>query len=256
MFSLSRRGPERSASKRCPRPVSLCGGQSGARPRRVACKALGVVACLLVACASEHSEAPMLVRVHVRDDRGEPVAGATIEVEGIAAISSAADGRAQVSLGSRGSPRTRVGVSCPAAYRPVEPRHLVRGASTRSAPLELAFTCRPKLRTLVVVARAPGGEGLVLRADGEPLGQIGADGTLHALLRRAPESDLRLMLDTAGRALLPQHPARELRVADRDELVVFDERLSTAKVRPAPRPQVAVSKPAAPPLPYAIRASR
>jgi hypothetical protein len=65
------------------------------------------------------------------------------------------------------------------------------------------------------------------------------------------------MLDTAERAVTPRNPARELRVADRDELVVFDEQLTTVKPRAAVRTALAAPKSAPPPaLPYAIRSTR
>jgi hypothetical protein len=100
-----------------------------------------------------------------------------------------------------------------------------------TARLELSFRCRPALRELVVVVRAPGGEGLWLRADGEPVGRVATDGTLHAIVRRAPGSEVRLLLDTGELPLLPANPVRELRVADRDELVVFDQALTSARSR-------------------------
>lgn len=207
-------------------------------------------------CASSRAEAPRLILVRAQDDHGTAIVGAAVDVEGIATVRTAADGTARVSLSARGSPRARVGVTCPAAYRPLEPRHVLRQPTAGSTPLELSFVCRPKLRTLVVVARAEGGAGLVLRADGAPVGTLGSDDTLHAVLRRPPDSDLRLLLDTGERPLTPRQPTRELRVADRDEVVVFDQPLQRVKpvaIRRAKPPPSAV--PAPRPLPYAIRST-
>jgi hypothetical protein len=79
--------------------------------------------------------------------------------------------------------------------------------------------------------------GLALSANGEPLGAVGEDGTLHATLQRAPDSELRLMLDTStSPQLIPRNPVRELKVMDRDEIVVFDqvfEEEAPRKVRPS-----------------------
>lgn len=225
--------------------------------------AVSSIALLLLSCAvlsacpaASPSEGARLLRVVVRDDRGQALPDVPVEVEGLSATSTAADGSASISLGPTGAPRARVAVNCPAAYRAVEPRHVVRTRALSSSTLELAFVCRPRLRTLAVVVRAVGGEGLVLRADGEALGEVAADGTLHVVLERPPESELRLMLDTGDRPLTPRNPARELRVADRDELVVFDEQLALVKPRVV-RATVAPAKPPPPPpLPYAIRSTR
>lgn len=219
------------------------------------------IALLLLAALSGCSIAPpaegaRLLRVVVRDDRGSVLSNVPVEVEGLAATTTAADGTARVSLGSEGAPRARVAVICPADYRPVEPRHVVRTRALSSTTLELAFVCRPRLRTLAIVVRAVGGEGLVLRADGEALGQVAADGTLHVVLERPPESELRLLLDTSDRALVPRNPTRELRVADRDELVVFDEQLAPVKRRVVRATVAAPKLPPPPPLPYAIRSMR
>jgi hypothetical protein len=211
----------------------------------------------LCACApASEATAARLLRVVVSDDRGVPLPGVPVEIEGISAMTTALDGTARVSLGREGAARARVGVACPEQYRPVEPRHVARTRSGSSSMLELAFVCRPRLRTLVVVARITGGEGLVLRADGEALGRVGSDGTLHATVQRAPDSDLRLMLDTADRPLTPRNPARELRIADRDELLVFDEQLAPVKTRVVRATVAATKPPPAPALPYAIRSTR
>ncbi|MEY4511671.1 MAG: hypothetical protein RLZZ450_3793 [Pseudomonadota bacterium] len=172
-----------------------------------------------------------VLAVSVTDDEGHPLAGRAVEIDGVVATSTARDGVARVSLSPAGSPRARVVVSCPAGSREVAPRHVPRLMKGSTARLELSFRCRPSLRELVVVVRAPGGEGLWLRADGEPVGRVAADGTLHAKVARAPDSELRLLLDTGDLPLFPPNPVRELRVADRDELVIFDQALTSAKPR-------------------------
>lgn len=183
-------------------------------------------ACLLL------EEAPSRVlAVSVTDEDGRPLAGRAVEIDGLAATTTARDGVARVALSSAGPPRVRVGVSCPAGSRELPPRHVPRLMEGGTARLELSFRCRPSLRELAVVVRAPGGEGLWLRADGEPIGRVAADGTLHAKVVRPPDSEVRLLLDTGDLPLSPPNPVRELRVADRDELVIFDQALTSAKPR-------------------------
>lgn len=190
-----------------------------------------VVACTNAtwACGPLHDAPSRVLAVSVTDEDGRPLAGRAVELDGLVATTTARDGVARVAVPPAGPPRVRVAVSCPADSRELPPRHVPRLIEGGTARLELAFRCRPLLRALVVVVRAPGGEGLWLRADGEPLGRVSADGTLHAKVARAPDSELRLLLDTGDLALTPPNPVRELRVADRDELVIFDQPLTSAR---------------------------
>lgn len=206
-----------------------------------------------MACTSE-PPSPRVVRVTIYDDGARSLAGVAIEIDGVTATKSGADGSANISLAPRGPGRARIRVGCPASMRPAEPRYVPRVAKGSTAKLELAFVCRPKLRKLLVVARAPGAEGLTLRADGEPVGQVGADGTLHALIERAPGSDVRLLLDTGERQLSPVRPTRELHVGDHDEIFVFDQPFAPARTR-VRKPVVSRPPPEQPKvsLPYAIR---
>ena len=213
---------------------------------------ISTMAALLLGCGQPTALAPRLVQVRVEDDRGAALAGVAVELDGIIATTTGRDGVARVSLGADGMPRARVAVLCPPKFRSLAPRHIARLRTGSAPPLELSFRCRPKLRTVVVVARVTNGEGLMVRADGAPIGTIGTDGTLHARLLRPPQSDLRLMVDTADRALTPRNPAREFRIADQDELLVFDERLTSVRARVS-RITPEAPKRAPPPLPYAIR---
>jgi hypothetical protein len=227
---------------------------SARRPQCV-CAVAALLAAVIVGCVDPSPRQTRLLRVLVRDERTEPLAGVAVEVEGIRTTSTGADGTATVSLAGEGAPRARVAVLCPSHLCAAAARHVARSATAGAATLELTFVCRPRLRTVLVVARVSGGEGLTLRADGAPLGTVDADGTLHARLQRPPDSDLRLMLDTGQRALSPQNPAREIRLGDRDELVVFEEQLQPVTERGA-RILVAPSEHAAATLPYASRANR
>jgi hypothetical protein len=209
---------------------------------------LGVV--LLVACSE-----PLSVRldVTVRDDAGRPLSDLAIEVDGVHVATSDATGRARATIHAPRAGRLAVATRCPEGYRAPLARSLPLGRDTPR--LQVALVCRPSLRTLVVAVRAPAVAGAWLRADGQPLGRVEADGTLHALLTRPPDSELRLSLDTSAfPRLLPQHPARDVRVADRDELIVFDQAFEQPPTRPVRRPRTAPTPSTV--LPYAIRAQR
>jgi len=202
----------------------------------------GVVCLACIACAPS-AAASRVIRVAVSDEEGHPVTRVAVEIDGLTAIRTDGDGAARISLGAEGAPRARIGVRCPEKTLEAAPRFVLRAGPGAEGPLQLSFVCRPALRKVVVVVRAPGGEGVWLRANGVPIGPIAGDGTLHAILERPPDSDLRLQLDTAGRALQPQNPALDLRVSDREELVVFDQPLALIKERSIRRRRVRDASP-------------
>ncbi|HEX5655707.1 MAG TPA: hypothetical protein VFX59_00865 [Polyangiales bacterium] len=183
-----------------------------------------LIATLLLASCSAQSMGRALL-VQARDEDGRALAGLVVEIDGMPATRTDAEGKARISLGSEGPARARIAVSCPEGSRESNPRHVARHVEGTSARLELSFVCRPAQRMLAIVVRAEGGAGSVLRADGEPLGTVAADGTLITTVWRAPESELQLMLDTTAVSVRPRNPLREHRVADRDEVIVFDQPL-------------------------------
>jgi hypothetical protein len=172
-----------------------------------------------------HSSLGRALIVKASDERGAPLAGLTVEIDGMPATKTDAAGNARISLGSQGPSRARIAIACPEGSRESNPRHVARTAQGATARLELRFVCKPLLRLLAVVVRAEGGAGAVLRADGEPIGTVAEDGTLHACVWRAPDSELQLVLDTDALAVKPRNPLREHRMGDRDELLVFDQPL-------------------------------
>ncbi len=194
---------------------------------------LPFVLAFLAGCTEVAASREASVAVYVADDQGRPLSGIAVLVDDTPIATTNEAGHARVIVQAEKRARVRLKAQCPDAYRDAEARSVALSrADSQKAPLTLRMVCAPKLRTLSVVVRAPGGEGLTLRADGAPVAKIAADGTAHVVLQRAPETDLRLSLDTTGAPkLLPQFPVREVHVTDRDEIVVFDQTLTT---RPAP----------------------
>lgn len=200
-----------------------------------------ILALALSACASDPSHSSEAVLgIEVTDDRGKALTGVPILIDGERAAMSDARGRAQAIVQGRAGRRVELEPACPPEYRdPTSRSVLLAPRGTRQAELLLRLSCVPLLRTVGVVVRALGGTGLVLRADGEAVATIGADGLAHVLVRRAPESSLRLSLDT-GHAphLAPQFPVREVHVGERDAIVVFDQVFAPAvpaRAEPGPK---------------------
>lgn len=168
--------------------------------------------------------------LEVIDDRGTPLPGVPLLLDGARATVTDARGQARTLVQARRGRRVELRPACSSQYRRSEARSvLLSSRGERRAPLTLRLVCAPLERTLAVVVRAPGGAGFPLRADGQVIATIGEDGLAHALLRRAPDTTLRLSLDTGSAPrVLPQFPAREVHVADRDEIVVFDQAFTQA----------------------------
>lgn len=162
-------------------------------------------------CACSTASTPGRLRVSVVDDRGEALAEVPIwqgdrewartDTDGLVLL----EGRA---LAAGGALRAQ----CPPAYRAPTAVSLPDGAVL---PRRLQFVCRPRLRTLAVVAYAPAAQGAMLRADQQALGRIAADGTLHAVVRRPPGASFTLALEGAA-------STQAVAVRDRDEIILFD----------------------------------
>jgi hypothetical protein len=208
------------------------------------------------ACSSPLEPQEALISLIVRDERGRALANTALEIDGVLAMHTDAQGRARVTLQGRRPKRVHLQVRCPHGHQAVEPRSVPVSPHGRQPPLELDFVCRPASRSLLIVVRAPLASGLPVLADGASIGSVGPDGTLHALLQRPPGSELRLTLDTSAEPrLAPQQPVREITVGDSDELVVFDQTLTRPEREAKPPSRSRSKAPAHKHVPYAIGSS-
>lgn len=167
-----------------------------------------VLALWLVGCARDSERELELLVV---DDRGEGLAEVLVRADGDPLARSGADGKL-TAVRARLKPGGSLTAECPEAYRPAAPLAL----SEPLLPRSLQLVCRPRLRTLAVVAYAPHAVGALLRADAQALGRVAPDGTLHAVLRRPPGVTVELRLEAEAEL------RRSVAVRDRDEIVVID----------------------------------
>jgi len=215
-----------------------------------------VLSCVVLcgACMSRDGTREAQVFVEVADDQGRALAGVSIDMDGTRIATTDAAGQARATVQAAHRSRVQIGARCPVTFRESAPRSIALARREQAAQaLHLRMVCAPKLRTLAVVVRAPGAEGLTLRADGVPLTQVRPDGTAHAVIQRAPDTTLRLTLDTTeAPKVLPQFPVREVHVADRDDIIVFEQVLM-ARAAPVKR-RARAAAPVAPArhVPYAI----
>jgi len=182
-----------------------------------------VLALACVGCGA-HAAPPRELQVHVTDEAGQPLASVPIRLDGVAAIRTRLDGAARISLAGERPAPVRVDVACPTGSVAPEPVTVARLAP-EPAPdvIALSFTCRPALRTVVVVARVEGARGATLHADGEALATVAEDGTLHAVLRRPAASVVSLAIGDAAEAVSTSALVRRIRVSDGDEIVLIDQ---------------------------------
>jgi hypothetical protein len=183
---------------------------------------------LLIAAGCDRPAAPAVpVRVIVHDEYGDPVSRALVLVDSVHQCETSAAGEGNVELpplaqGTGGS--VELQVKCPDGHLHPPARRL-RVAHSGLRTLE--FLCVRKIHRALIAMRVPGGEGLGIRVDGEPVGTVGADGTAHLDVIRAPGSELRVSIETSSKPRLrPQSPVRSFTTGDRDALFLFDQPLS------------------------------
>lgn len=211
---------------------------------------LSCLPCSWVGCAPTAQVGDGTLEVVVRDDVGTVLPHVAIRVDGVKVGETGADGRVKELRGLPFRVRHAVQAECPDAYRPADARQVV----LRQQLVSVSMVCMPKLRMMALAVRAPGAEGLPVRVDGDELGPIGPDGTLHALVWREPETRLRIALDTSSAPqLVPQNPSQDVTVPDRDDILLFEQTLRQPPKRKALRKRVETPKPV---LPYAISRTR
>lgn len=172
----------------------------------------------------------------VMDDMKRRIANVPIDVDGALVATSDAQGEARATVHASQSGRVQVSVRCPEGYESPASRSLPLASDHHAFQLDLV--CVPLQRRLAVVVRAPLAEGAWVRVDGQALGRIAEDGTLHAEIKRPPDTPIRLSIDTTQLPrLVPQHPVRELRVTNRDEIIVFDQAFAVTKPPPRLKPR-------------------
>jgi hypothetical protein len=175
-------------------------------PALLACAAAWALVALCLGGVSTRNRALVL---EVREDSGEPLAEVPIHASGRPLGVTDAQGRLRV-LGEH----ARVVARCPEAYRPATAQSTEAASNSK-----LTFVCLPRLRTIAVVVHAPFARGLTLRADEQSLGRVDEQGLLHAVVRRAPGTQLSLSLAERGAQPVAR---RTLPVGDRDQVVLFE----------------------------------
>jgi hypothetical protein len=216
---------------------------------------VSVVACLAAmssACGSPIGARPQAeafeVELRVRNDDGEPLAGAAWNTGPSALGETGPDGGLRLTLRGREGQSMRTAITCPTGYvapdavPEVRLTHARRVSDKQAQPVTVEAVCSRISRDIVLVVHAERGPALPLLVDGKAAGATDADGNAHVLLRvdRAVRK-LDVAVDTSGRSdLTPKNPARSFELDGRDGVLVLAESFSqtpAAKTRSQGRPK-------------------
>lgn len=173
---------------------------------------------------------PVMISVH--GGSRQPVAGAEILSQKRVLGTTDASGRVTLKLkGSEGS-NASLDVKCPATFKSPEQPIVVglRQMSSKSPAPQFEAECIPLVRKIVVGLRAENGGNLNVVRLNEVVGRTDEHGVAHLLLSASPGEQVTLTLNTMlSPNLRPQNPTLTFVAADRDEMVLLEQKFSVVK---------------------------
>ncbi len=200
----------------------------------------GALGCAALACTAQEDAAATRrfeVAVVAHSDATHPLAGVSVTRAGVLLGTTDAKGRLELTLEGAEGETASLDWRCPEGHRQPESGLLVglRRLEGPTGRTEHAVRCPPETRRVVVAVRAEGGAELPLLHLGREVARTDESGAAHALFELPPGTAFRLTLDTAGsEALRPRSPSLSFHVAERDELVVFEQAFTREEPRRAP----------------------
>ena len=194
------------------------------------------------ACSDRSRDtAEVPIELRVRNDDGEPLAGAVLTSERKRLGVTDGRGLLERSIPGNEGQTLLASVTCPQGYEgprapiPVRLTKTRRVEATAPRPTRIEATCRRKTRKLVLVVRTAGGAELPVLVEGVPAATTNRDGNAHVLVEvDSGVRSLAVTLDTTSRQdLAPKSPRRLFDLDGDDALLVMDQgfRAST----PGPR---------------------
>jgi hypothetical protein len=106
----------------------------------------------------------------------------------------------------------------------------LRQMSPNSPAPKFEAECIPLVRTVVVGLRAENGADLNIVRLNQVIGRTDANGVAHLLIQASPGEQVTLTLNTSGNPnLRPQSPTLTFMAADRNEMVLLEQRFSVLK---------------------------
>jgi hypothetical protein len=189
--------------------------------------------CELFEAQTSQTEAPVFpISVSAYGDAREPLAG--VELYEQKKLLGKTDAAGRVSLKLRGSEGGTVSlrVKCPTTFKSPEKPIVVglRLMSQGSPAPKFETECVPLVRTVVVGLRAENGPNLNIVRLNQVVGRTDEHGVAHVRLQVAPGEQVALTLNTTSNPFLrPQSPTVSFVAADRDEMLLLEQKFTLLK---------------------------
>jgi hypothetical protein len=192
------------------------------------------------------SETPLFpITVTIHGDGRQPLEG--VEILDQKRVLGKTDAAGQVRLKLQGSEGASVAltVKCPTTFKSPEQPIVVglRQMSQNSPAPRFEAACVPLVRTVVVGLRAENGADLNVIRLNQVIGRTDPNGVAHLLIQASPGELIALTLNTASSPnLRPQSPTLTFKVADRNEMVLLEQKFTVqrpvvkSKPKNIPRP--------------------
>jgi hypothetical protein len=197
------------------------------------------LAALGVACGQEGPRRVEQTLVFkVLDDRGKAVSGSRIRIGTSDLGASDASGELSAKLTGPDGGTLPMNVECPEGFSAARAPELIHFRQTRrlvrdgDSARKISITCPRRERRVAVVVRAPGGKNLPVMVDGVERANTGSGQLAHLSLSGPPGKTVRLLMEPdAHSGLLPARAEKVLRIAEHDEIVLFEQEFRA----PAPK---------------------
>jgi hypothetical protein len=203
------------------------------RLARLLIASIALAGCGLFEDHTPKNETPLFpIMVTIHGDGRQPLAGVEILDQKRVLGKTDAAGRVHLKLqGTEGSTASLT-VKCPATFKSPEQPIVVglRQMSQNSPAPKFEAECIPLVRTVVVGLRAENGADLNIIRLNQVIGRTDANGVAHMLIQTSPGEQVTLTLNTASNPnLRPQSPTLTFMAADRNEMVLLEQKFNVLK---------------------------
>jgi hypothetical protein len=164
------------------------------------------------------------VVLRVTTTRGQPVAGAEVQIRNAVVARTDDAGTARLVVGGRDGDSFELHVECPPPLRsPLRPV-IVRRLDIQGGEAEHAVKCEVTQRTLIVAIRADNGPDLPILYLGNEIGRTDRSGAAHVKIDADVRERVELSLSTADpkmKDIHPQNPGAVFEPSDHDDVREF-----------------------------------
>ena len=192
-----------------------------------------LAAATVLGCQTPPLDFAFAIEASAETDEGEPLAGVDLYVGPRRLGATDAAGLARARLRGRDGARLVLRLAEPSGLRAMGPLETMAtlqvltplgGGPPQPQPVRITARFAPLARSYVVLVRTDGRAGLGVQLFGKRQGATNEAGVAQLLFRAPPGDELHVGLDTGALpALRPANPSRVFQLADRDDVLVFDQ---------------------------------